>query len=278
MPNRLIKESICTSDKINSLNDFHFRLWTCLIVYVDDFGRGDARPAIIKGRCFPLRDSITTKDIEKGLQILADAGCITLYRVNKLPYLCFPNWIKHQSIRNQKSKYPGLEEADAEEPQTVESNCMQLNSIDCKCSRNPIQSESKSNPNPNPNAAGADLFARFWMEYPRKEAKQAAIKAFEKLKPDEALLEIMLSAIRKSKESAQWQESGGQFIPHPATWLNQRRWEDEPPKPQTATRKPRKDDYEQRPNTEHTMNDVPEWIKRYKEKKGIADAQNGISS
>ena len=41
----------------------------------------------------------------------------------------------------------------------------------------------------------------------------------------------MLAAIEKQKASAQWQENGGQFIPYPATWLNQNRWEDELPKP-----------------------------------------------
>lgn len=71
------------------------------------------------------------------------------------------------------------------------------------------------------------LFDRFWSEYPRHEGKQNAVKAFEKLNADEALLETMIAAIRKQKQSAQWQENGGQFIPHPATWLNGHRWEDE---------------------------------------------------
>ena len=71
-------------------------------------------------------------------------------------------------------------------------------------------------------------FDRFWKVYPRKEAKQTARMAFEKLNPDEALLQTMLEAIERFKRTAQWQEDGGRFIPHPATWLNQRRWEDEP--------------------------------------------------
>ena len=69
-------------------------------------------------------------------------------------------------------------------------------------------------------------FDRFWEAYPRKTAKQEAIKAFEKLKPDAMLIETMVKAIQTQKQSAQWQEDGGRFIPHPATWINQRRWED----------------------------------------------------
>ena len=37
----------------------------------------------------------------------------------------------------------------------------------------------------------------------------------------------MLAAIERQKQTAQWKENGGQYIPHPATWLNGRRWEDE---------------------------------------------------
>ena len=70
-------------------------------------------------------------------------------------------------------------------------------------------------------------FDRFWDSYPRKEAKQTAKKAFEKLNPDEDLFQTMLEAIERFKGSAQWREENGRFIPHPATWINQRRWEDE---------------------------------------------------
>jgi len=72
-----------------------------------------------------------------------------------------------------------------------------------------------------------NIFAQFWAAYPRHEAKQTALKAFEKINPDEELLAKMLSAIEKQKRTSQWQENNGQYIPHPATWLNQRRWEDE---------------------------------------------------
>lgn len=70
-------------------------------------------------------------------------------------------------------------------------------------------------------------FDRFWVAYPRRVGKEAARRIFERLKPDETLLAVMLSAIKKQASSAQWQGDGGKFIPHPATWLNQGRWQDE---------------------------------------------------
>ena len=79
----------------------------------------------------------------------------------------------------------------------------------------------------------SDLFNQFWAAYPKHIAKQSAVKAFEKLKPDEKLLEAMLKAIEMQKESKQWEKDGGAFSPYPATWLNQRRWEDELPQVET---------------------------------------------
>lgn len=68
-------------------------------------------------------------------------------------------------------------------------------------------------------------FGRFWAAYPRKQAKQSAVRAWNKLKPSPELVEAMLAAIVVQSGSEQWQRG---FIPHPATWLNGQRWEDQP--------------------------------------------------
>jgi hypothetical protein len=70
-------------------------------------------------------------------------------------------------------------------------------------------------------------FATFWEAYPRKVGKQDAQKAFAKVNPDETLLAVMLTAIEKAKQTEGWQKEKGKYIPHPATWLNGKRWEDE---------------------------------------------------
>lgn len=70
-------------------------------------------------------------------------------------------------------------------------------------------------------------FDRFWAAYPRHEAKAKAAQAFARIRPDESLLGVMLAAIQRQRETDQWRRDGGVFIPHPTTWLNGRRWEDE---------------------------------------------------
>ena len=70
-----------------------------------------------------------------------------------------------------------------------------------------------------------DWFEAFWLRYPRKDNKQAALKAWCKLKPDRALCSKMAAALDRDKHSRQWCKDGGEFIPLASTWLNQRRWE-----------------------------------------------------
>lgn len=75
-------------------------------------------------------------------------------------------------------------------------------------------------------------FADFWKVYPKKLAKNDAEKTWEKLKPDQQTIRWMLSSIRKFKDTREWFEKEGKFVPYPATWLNGRRWEDhDAPKP-----------------------------------------------
>lgn len=68
-------------------------------------------------------------------------------------------------------------------------------------------------------------FDRFWAVYPRHVGKSVAEKSFEKLAPDDDLMNIIISALECQKKCSQWQDE--RYIPHASTWLNQRRWEDE---------------------------------------------------
>lgn len=144
MPNRILKESICTSDEIDSLSAFQETVFYRLIVMCDDYGRMDARPKILASKLFPLKD-IRAAQIEDALRALTSAELVTLYTVDGKPFLQMNTWDRHQQIRAKKSKYP----APADGVIASDSNCNQLIEDDSKCPRNPIQSESESNPNTN---------------------------------------------------------------------------------------------------------------------------------
>ncbi len=131
MPNRIIKESICTSEKVAALSDFEFRLWIGLITQADDAGRGDARAAVIKGRVFPLRDTVTIKSISGSLHALEHNGLIRLYTVGGKLIYCFPHWTEHQRVRDCKPKYPAPEEAD--ELRQSAASCGELRQSAASC-------------------------------------------------------------------------------------------------------------------------------------------------
>ena len=70
-------------------------------------------------------------------------------------------------------------------------------------------------------------FAEFWALYPRKVGKEAARKAWMRIKPSLSHHDLILSTVQVSKKCEQWIKDNGCFIPNPATWLNQGRWDDE---------------------------------------------------
>lgn len=67
-------------------------------------------------------------------------------------------------------------------------------------------------------------FDLFWSAYPRKVDKKKARAAFAKVR---APVSQLLAALEVQKKSEQWLKSGGQYVPHPTTWLNGERWEDD---------------------------------------------------
>lgn len=135
MPDRIIRESICTSDTLNQLTDFEERFWHRLTVNCDDYGRFDARPAILKGRLFPLAEGKTQKNMTDALNKLASVGLVELYEVDGRPFLHVVTWDKYQRIRAKRSKYPSPDNACRQMPSNVPV----------------IQSNPNPYPNPNPN-------------------------------------------------------------------------------------------------------------------------------
>jgi hypothetical protein len=113
VPNRIIKESICTSENLNQLSPEAENLFYRLIVKADDFGCYFGNVKIIKNTCYPLKsDAIKDKQISARLNELVNAGLVILYQtVDGKQYIKLAKWDKHQQKRAKRSKYP-VPEAD----------------------------------------------------------------------------------------------------------------------------------------------------------------------
>lgn len=111
MPNRILKESITTSDEIDALTADEERFFYRLLVVCDDFGRMDAREQILRSKCFPLKvETVKVKDITKWIKTLVKHGLIAIYEVEEKPYLQVTTWDKHQQRRAKHSKFPSIDD------------------------------------------------------------------------------------------------------------------------------------------------------------------------
>lgn len=70
-------------------------------------------------------------------------------------------------------------------------------------------------------------FSFFWDAYPNKKAKLKAESSFMKLDLTDDLFKSIMDGLEKHKNSPEWKKDNGQYIPHPSTWINQERWNDE---------------------------------------------------
>lgn len=175
-------------------------LWT----QADRDGRLEDRPQRLKAALFPYDDL----NLEEGLGCLVNAGLIMRYDGNGQRLICIPTWAKHQQ--------PHIRESVSDLPPPGASTVLP-----------PVEHPGKGREGSR-NGSGVlrDRFDRFWAAYPRKVGKDAAWKEWLKHAPTEAFTETAITAVQQQVESPQWKKDGGQYIPHPRTWLSQGRWQD----------------------------------------------------
>lgn len=132
-------------------------------------------------------------------------------------------WSKRQPVREDGS---AARARDWRESRKEKENAVSGMKSDSERNRTQPNApdKDKDTEKTNPMSASPVGFADFWSAYPRKVGKGAAEKSWKKLRPD---LQTVLQAIKRAAVSPQWAKDGGQYIPNPATWLNQKRWEDE---------------------------------------------------
>jgi|GEM_PF-1023015 hypothetical protein len=163
-----------------------------------------------------------------------------------------PEWLIWEALKqtvdradkkvNQNKRNASRKEDSESEPEPTEAKPSETQRTEAKPSETdnhkpkPINQETitqererEDSTPPNPPAKkSADDFSVFWLAYPKKQDKQNALKIWKKLNPDAETQRKMILAIQAQRASPQWQKDGGQFIPLPSTWLNGRRWEDQP--------------------------------------------------
>jgi len=236
-------------------------LFIYLWMLADREGRLEDRPKRICKQALAYDDDV---DADAILSRLHSAGFLKRYSVGGVGYIQILNFVKHQSPhgterdgqvpdesgmltvyeRTEKGYATGrksLVSFAATGDQHTNNSALTVNAQ----VPNALNHESgflipDSNTPPYPQRGGrarksptAEMecmsgFPSFYAAYPRKIGKKAALKAWVTLAPDQALQTTILGALAAQRPHLDKRENG-KYIPHPATWLNQGRWEDEIP-------------------------------------------------
>lgn len=103
LPTRYLKPGIRDSESIDSLSPMAECLFYRLLVTVDDFGRYDGRPAMVRAHCFPIK-AISNDQCSALLDELVSSGLVSAYVVEGKPFLQVSKW--DNVPRAKESKFP----------------------------------------------------------------------------------------------------------------------------------------------------------------------------
>ena len=231
MPNRILRDGIITSERVNALSPEAEVFYRRLHSVVDDFGRYTGHVALLRAALYPLQlDRMQETTIKRHLAECVKARLINAYSIKGKQFVEVLDF--RQQVRAKDSKYPQPPDRCSDDAEQMHSKCSDDAHLDGDgdgdgddTSSSPfgdrvevVQTAEKHR----------EAFAAFWQLYPKRIGKLPAEKAWQKHGCTALLIQIM-AALRQQKDSPDWRKDSGQFVPHPATWLNQHRWEDEPP-------------------------------------------------
>ncbi|KAA3533334.1 phage replication protein [Pseudomonas sp. ST1] len=219
---RNIKPALFKNEVLGVADPMLTLLFEGLWLLADKAGRLEDRPLRIKGELFPYRDGL---DVDGMLAWLAAEGFIVRYTVSGKRYIQVENFDKHQN--------PHRNEPESVIP-SVSEGCISTDfggtatAIIGSAPADSLIPDPLNTPTPSASSpTTGDLFPKFWKLYPNKKGKAAAEKVWRKLKVNDELFALIAQGLATQCASLAWIKDGGRFVPHPATWLNGQRWEDE---------------------------------------------------
>lgn len=220
MPNRIVREAILSSESVAVLSWAEEVFYRRLMSIVDDYGRFEANLQLVRAKCYPLQiDDVKASDVAAWMESCRLAGILTLYSVNGKNYLEIS---KFQQQTRTPSKFPS---PDSECSQMI--SFAHLGVVVSVVEDVSVSGAAKATVQ---QAAQVripleDYFDEFWSAYPLKKGKEAARKAWAKIRPSKELKDRIMAAVSiQARQDRQWLEG---YVPHAATYLNGKRWEDE---------------------------------------------------
>ena len=213
MPNRILREGILTSTRIAKLTWKAEVFYRRLMSVVDDHGTHFAEPSILRAHLYPLKlDEMREAAIMSCIDECVEAGLIVVYTDNERKYL------QMQDFRQQCRSKP-------KHPLPSDSSCYAV--------ATQVQSSAHLDVGVDVDE-GEDVLSitagdveSIYQAYPRKVGKAAAIKAIKAaLKNGGGSPDQLKATVQRYAQAVAGQDK--KYIPHPATWFNAGRYEDDP--------------------------------------------------
>lgn len=227
---RNIKPGFFKNELLGQADPLLSLLFISLWTLADREGRLEDRPLRIKAETFPYRE---VSDFNGYLTQLEQLAFIERYKVGDLAVIQIVNFRKHQAPHNTE-KPSELPEKAIDMPITVKpaldnAEITQAKRPDSLIPSTLIPEDKTSSATdvaaPSDKQIYPKAFIAFWELYPIRVNKGAAFKAFQKIRAAE--YPVVRAGLERKKQSQAWLKDNGKFIPHAATWLNARGWEDE---------------------------------------------------
>lgn len=230
MPNRILRAEALTSRRLGAVSAEAEALYYRLLLVADDYGRYWAEPALVQAATYPRGE----RQVAEALEELFAVGLLVRYEVDGEPYLAFARWLQ-RADRRSSSKFPDPpREVAGIRGNPRESAGNSRDSRETAGNRGkPREVAGKSrldgDGDVDEDVDGDEdeierAFARFWSIYPRRVGKRAARAKFALALRRATLDEILAGAERYRDDPAR----DPKYTKHPATWLNQDCWLDEP--------------------------------------------------
>ena len=217
---RTIKPEFFTSEDIVSLSPIARLLYIALWCESDKEGRMVWKPATFKLRYLPGDNC----DINALCNEISDRGLIKLYG-DGLAFI--PAFSAHQHINPRESASQLPDPKDSPRVGTRQSRVCTGANLDVHAQ---VGREGKGKEGITlrvVDASGYPGFDQFWEAWPSNDRKQAKGKCLDAWKKASAERDaaLVLSHVNTLKNSKSWTKDGGQFVPAPLVYLNNRRWE-----------------------------------------------------
>ena len=221
----MVHLTIWASGQVAKLSHDARLLYIGLITLGDDDGRLKGAPALIRSQIFPYDDDVKVADVSRWLGEIEAQKLVVRYEVDGEQYMYHPKWEDYQLLREDRRRESNIPAPDIEFLPLTTNGQPNGNQVGdkrrLKLSKDKISKENID------SSASDTAFVAFWEKYPYKVGKKAAWKAWQKVKYTPELGAKIMTALEAWKQSPQWTKDAGRYIPHPATWINGERWEDE---------------------------------------------------